>query len=156
MNKTLSRFFNLTYFLVFLRSENVECCFEERPDHTMTEAPMKPLLKVGKSCPIPERKTTKLKNAKFITKCQFASINYQTLGDESILLPTGDVLPKESCCYNFLQKTRETLFFNLISLLVEIWQIFQMGWCSLEEKHVWNQEPLGIHVLLGEYAILCR
>ena len=31
-----------------------------------------------------------------------------------------------------------------------------MGWCSLEEKHVWDQEPVGIHVLLGKYAILCR
>ena len=154
MNKTLSRFFNLTAFLVFLQPKNVECCFEERPDHTMTEAPMKPLLKVGKSCPIPERKTTKLKNAKFITKCQFASINYQTLGDESILLPTGDVLPKESSCYNFLQKQEKCIY--LIPLLVEIWQIIQMGWCSLEEKHVWNQEPLGILVLLGEHAILCR
>ena len=102
LNKTLFCFSKVTLFLVFLLSKNVDCCFEERPDHTMTEPPMKPLLKVGKSCPIPERKTTTLKNAKFITKCQFASINYQTLGDESILLPTGDVLPKESSCYTYL------------------------------------------------------
>ena len=89
----------------------MRCCFEERPDHTMTESPMKPLLKVGRTCPIPERKTTALKDAKFITKCQFASINYQTLGDDSILLPTGDVLPKGSVRMNCNKIEIELLIF---------------------------------------------
>ena len=72
-------------------------CYEDHLDHLMTEAPTQtPLLKIGTTCPIPDRKTTTLKNAKFIAKCQFARINYRTLGEETILLPTGDVFSKGS------------------------------------------------------------
>ena len=63
----------------------------------MTEVPsMPPLVKIGTHCSIPDRRTTTLKNAKFISQCQFATINYRTLGEESILLPTGDVFTKGS------------------------------------------------------------
>ena len=77
----------------------MDTCFEERPDHMMTEPTITPLLKIGTTCPIPDRKTTKLKDANFITKCQFANINYQTLGDDTILLPSGDLMEKESEWY---------------------------------------------------------
>ena len=55
---------------------------------------MKPFIKLNPDCPIPTRKTTRLQKAKFISKCQFATLNYLTLGKESIRLPTGEVLPK--------------------------------------------------------------
>ena len=92
----------------------METCFEERPDHMMTEPSITPLLKIGTTCPIPDRKTTKLKDANFITKCQFANINYQTLGDETILLPSGDLMEKVRVLFNtfppkFLKKVLESI-----------------------------------------------
>ena len=113
----VDRYFIMTYFCnkVLVPLQDVEGCFEDRIDHTMTEPPMKPLLKVvifncnwlewsvyfsspqlGKTCPIPDRKTTSLKNAKFITSCKFAKISFETLGSDTILLPTGDLLDKAS------------------------------------------------------------
>ena len=44
------------------------------------------------------RKTTTLKTAKFVSHCQFATINFRALaaGAGSILLPTGDQMEKEN------------------------------------------------------------
>ena len=56
----------------------------------MTETPMKPLAKIGKSCPIPDRKTTTLKNAKFIRRClEFLSFDIDTFGKPLLLTPSN-------------------------------------------------------------------
>ena len=90
---------------------HVRGCFEDHLDHLMTEVPsMPPLVKIGTHCSIPDRRTTTLKNAKFISQCQFATINYRTLGEESILLPTGDVFTKGSTSNkNILIRRRNSL-----------------------------------------------
>ena len=43
---------------------------------------------------IPKRKTTRIAQASFITKCYFSQIDYLALAGESLLLPTGDVLTR--------------------------------------------------------------
>ena len=77
----------------------VNSCFENRLDHLKPEFPqsrLEPLVKLRNGCEIPERKTTTLKTAKFVSRCQFATINFKALGDGSILLPTGDQMEKEN------------------------------------------------------------
>ena len=77
--------FEIIFFSVW--SQTVRCCFEDRLDHTMTETPMKPLAKIGKSCPIPDRKTTTLKNAKFISRClEFLNFDVVVFGKPLTLL----------------------------------------------------------------------
>merc|ERR1712062_410893 len=72
-------------------------CFEDRFDHLKTEftqSRQEPIVKLRNGCEIPERKTTTLKTAKFVSECQFATINFRALVDGSILLPTGDQMEK--------------------------------------------------------------
>ena len=77
----------------------INSCFENRFEHFNTEFPqsrLEPLVKLRNGCEIPERKTTTLKTAKFVSQCQFATINFRALGDGSVLLPTGDQMEKEN------------------------------------------------------------
>ena len=87
VSKVIYNVFEIIIFSVWLALQTVRCCFEDRLDHTMTETPMKPLAKIGKSCPIPDRKTTTLKNAKFISRCQeFLNFDVVGFGKPLILL----------------------------------------------------------------------
>ena len=92
-------FFLLILKLFSVGFSLVNSCFENRFDHLKTEFPqsrLEPLVKLRNGCEIPERKTTTLKTAKFVSRCQFATINFRALGDGSILLPTGDEMEKEN------------------------------------------------------------
>ena len=107
---------------------HVRGCFEDHLDHLMTEVPsMPPLVKIGTHCSIPDRRTTTLKNAKFISQCQFATINYRTLGEESILLPTGDVFTKGSIPIRIYWYGGETVY------IFNVWcRILKRRFCGTE------------------------